>query len=301
MKSGGDKTRRPSERRESGRFQSAAKIIRSLRRNNKDSSSENKKEPLVTPNRNISSPTAALKTENDSVHLNRANFNYHSEGKANRKRKMNRSLSNCVEPSHKERSKSFCEKLDPKITTTSTTRGDRTNSLFAQKNYSSPYLCTTNTNENCLSTYHLEPRHSEIIPTSKPPNLKENINNNITPELLIIPSTDDNLPDNIPLSNAYSSSNGISEAKALTKNEKRGTSKNLLLQRDRERRKLTKDSGYETSPYSEGDYTNIDSIDTLQGTEKLLPTAVIPSLNGFNDASTRNAGSIVANELSALR
>lgn len=174
--------RRP-ERRESGRFTSAAKLLRSLSRAPK---------------------------EDSSTALSRSNPHYHSEGKGLKKKNAwtsERELSSSS--SNKERSHSFCDKTEGQSRSPSAQDvGDDSSSSSKAEAVDSSFVCTS-------------PRNSDVC---KPSGLRV-----------------------------------ICEPDQLHQQQDK------LMERDKDRRsirKLTKDSGYETSPYSESDYAHIEQLVT---------------------------------------
>ena len=182
-KNSSSKRDRKPERRESGRFTSAAKLLRSLSR--------------------------APREESSTSSLQRSNPHYHSEGKGLKKKNAwtsERELST-TSASNKERSHSFCDKSEGKRRHSSQDGGNILETSLDTNDAVTSATCSDqcsikNSRETC------EPR----------------------------PSNND------------SSINCV---------------QNIVLERDKDRRsirKLTKDSGYETSPYSESDYAHIEQL-----------------------------------------
>ncbi|XP_047741420.1 uncharacterized protein LOC108666958 isoform X2 [Hyalella azteca] len=182
QKNGSKKREKRPERRDSGRFTSAAKLLRNLSR--------------------------APRNDSSTTSLNRSNPNYHSEGKGLKKKNAwasERELSS-TSASNKERSHSFCDKADSKRRY-STQEDPNTNSTAAP----------------------------DLRSTTLPCNAPHQTRGDSTA-----------LPDYI--------STGPMDRNSDRLGERDGKERRSI-------RKLTKDSGYETSPYSElSDYAHLDQL-----------------------------------------
>ena len=172
--------------------------------------------------------------------MNRSNPHYHSEGKGLRKKNNWGSEKELQTNAHKERSHSFCEKTETKrrysYHDNKILRDEARARLDSTINENT--RLSSENNETNNSSSNKSPAHNGLDYNNKE-NLYENIGSNRCPE---IESND------IEHVNDDSNNNDLID-------------EDRPLERDRERRsvrKLTKDSGYETSPYSEGDYANID-------------------------------------------
>ena len=182
--------RRPPQRRESTKLQSATKFLRALRSGKGDAATDGASPP------------------------DRSNPHYHSEGKANRRRAKQAK----ARGEQTERSHSFHDKVSKRSVTEDARRRDSIDSDAMQTDLS-----------------------------GDPPPTYENV----------ISSTNSVSAGVITASGSGGRGDGRDEP-------------TRPLQRDRERRsarKLTKDSGYETSPYSEADYASLslrsESAETL--------------------------------------
>lgn len=236
----GGVTRQMPERRESGRFPSAARLLRSLARSRDDDGG------------------GARARDASEPRLSRANPHYHSEGKGLKKKNnwtSERELNNSVSPTHKERSHSFCEKTNTKrrysyhdnkmLREEARARLDRQDDSSPQLESSSPGSAS---DRSPTSSASIPTPTTTASPQSPSPedtceNIYENLPAHISKDELIVNGGDAGVSHE-------ASEGGTTEAQ--TRPLERG---------ERERRsvrKLTKDSGYETSPYSESDYANID-------------------------------------------
>ncbi|CAL4071640.1 unnamed protein product, partial [Meganyctiphanes norvegica] len=215
--------RHPPERRESGRFTSAARILRSLAR----SSSRNE----------ISA--------GDSSGLSRTNPNYHSEGKGLRKKSSWRSERELTPSPQKERSQSFNDKPSD-----------------AKRRYSyHDNKALRDEGRSQVDKQGQRGRHSisggpggPEPPTDHPPPA-------VTPPTVpaSLSNSTENVYEDLPESDSTSTLEGddIGPDLPLVKEDEQRPLERSVRER-RSARKLTKDSGYDTSPYSESDYANID-------------------------------------------
>ena len=266
--------RNPPERRESGRFPSAARLLRSLGRNRDDDSDSR-----------VNHDSSVLKTpsgtDNDPIdpNLSRSNPHYHSEGKGLRK-KNNWTSERELQTNNlqKERSHSFCEKTEAKrrysyhenkvlrdeararidSATNDNVRIIENNGIISAKTLS---------NSNSPSPSRQSNYANNIINNNPP---TENLYENVGAKRTTNPTT--NNSNNSDNSNIEINSVNIEQNNESSSREESPESAENL-ERDRERRsvrKLTKDSGYETSQYSEGDYANIDLYsDSLHNQDQL--------------------------------
>ncbi|XP_071548417.1 uncharacterized protein [Panulirus ornatus] len=233
-------SRQIPERRESGRFPSAARLLRSLARSRDDDGG------------------GARPRDASEPRLSRANPHYHSEGKGLKKKNnwtSERELNNSVSPTHKERSHSFCEKTNTKrrysyhdnkmLREEARARLDRQDDSPSQVESSNPRSPSNHSPTPSIPTPTPTTPASPQSPS--PENKSENIYENLPAHM----SKDEIVVNGGDASVSHEAPEG-SKTEAQTRPLERG---------ERERRsvrKLTKDSGYETSPYSESDYANID-------------------------------------------
>lgn len=297
--------RHPPERRESGRFPSAARLLRSLGRSRDDDGG--------------GGDGARAKSSRDTsqTRLSRSNPNYHSEGKGLKKKNnwtSERELNNSVSPStHKERSHSFCEKTNSKRRYSSSSHDNKalreeTKARLQQRQEQlSPHPETPTLSPSSTATDLPPP--SPLTPTSSP-------TSSTSPE-----STSENIYENLPAHTEKTEAlanggenvavGGSGDDSSVTEP---GASR-LLERGERERRsvrKLTKDSGYETSPYSEGDYANIELYSdsaatagdgddvTLAPEAELAAPSPVPAAAGANSASQLDSTSQVTDTVHHL-
>ncbi|XP_064118240.1 PHD finger protein rhinoceros-like isoform X4 [Macrobrachium nipponense] len=246
--------RHPPERRESGRFPSAARLLRSLGRNRDD-------EGGGARARDTSEPS-----------LSRGNPHYHSEGKGLKKKNnwtSEREL-NSVSPTQKERSHSFCEKTDAKrrfsyhenkvLREEAKTRLDRQEEEGPLQADGTPLPSEASPVHSALSST-ISSSASQVpsspttpcVPSSAQPLSNEKGEENIYENLPAHMNTSDTV--------TLSACDGQKQPDSVERLQNEVQTARPLERADKDRRsvrKLTKDSGYETSPYSEGDYANID-------------------------------------------
>ncbi|XP_066966120.1 protein Shroom-like isoform X4 [Macrobrachium rosenbergii] len=246
--------RHPPERRESGRFPSAARLLRSLGRNRDD-------EGGGARARDTSEPS-----------LSRGNPHYHSEGKGLKKKNnwtSEREL-NSVSPTQKERSHSFCEKTDSKrrfsyhenkvLREEAKTRLDRQEEEGPLQADGTPLPSEASPVHSALSPT-ISSSASQVpsspttpgVPSSAHPLSNEKGDENIYENLPAHMNTSDTV--------TLSACDGQKQPDSVERLQNEVQTARPLERADKDRRsvrKLTKDSGYETSPYSEGDYANID-------------------------------------------
>lgn len=229
--------RHPPERRESGRFPSAARLLRSLGRNRDDDGG------------------GARARDTSEPRLSRSNPHYHSEGKGLKKKNnwaSERELNHSLSPVQKERSHSFCEKADTK----------RRYSYHENKVLRDEARARLDRHEEAASASINASPKSQLEGPDLTKDARPGTPPTPTPASVQSSTPDDtsheNIYENLPAHTMKEDSMGGKEASegGVTEAQTRP-----IERAERERRsvrKLTKDSGYETSPYSETDYANID-------------------------------------------
>lgn len=196
-----------AERRESGRFPSASKILRSLSR----------------------TPRGGEDSSSTSSTLQRSNPHYHSEGKGLRKKNAwasERELPTGANSS-KERSHSFCDKVE----------GGNHRRFCSSDVAPEKTVCTNSllTAKQSMIATTLEPIELTSSPSTKRRFLTDVDKNHTSPEA----------------------------SKSIAPDHHQFSDKSLERDSRRSVRKLTKDSGYETSPYSESDYAYIENLPVI--------------------------------------
>ncbi|XP_045117875.1 serine-rich adhesin for platelets-like isoform X4 [Portunus trituberculatus] len=265
--------RHAPERRESGRFPSAARLLRSLGRSNRDDSG------------------SGAQGRDSDARLSRANPSYHSEGKGLKKKNnwtSERELNHSLSPAQKERSHSFCEKSNSASkrrysyhdnkTLREETRG-RLERQESNHGGSSTLASPTHSLDQShpptstpLSSHPPQPPISTSATTPPPCTPSPAASSSSSPSSSSSSSTTPTLPksvssqppspiDNSQTENIYENLPPRKVKNDTANNDGEGGHGRVVERGERERRssrKLTKDSGYETSPYSESDYANID-------------------------------------------
>ncbi|KAK8402212.1 hypothetical protein O3P69_001367 [Scylla paramamosain] len=267
--------RHAPERRESGRFPSAARLLRSLGRSNRDDSG------------------SGAQGRDSDARLSRANPSYHSEGKGLKKKNnwtSERELNHSLSPTQKERSHSFCEKSNSaskrrySYHDNKTLREESRGRLERQESnqggsstLASPAHSLDQSQPPTSTPLSSQPHQPPICTsaTTPPPctpspaassssSPSSSSSSSTTPTLPKSVSSQPPSPiDNSPTENIYENlpPRKVKSDTANSDGGGEGGHGRVLERGERERRssrKLTKDSGYETSPYSESDYANID-------------------------------------------
>ncbi|KAK4291823.1 hypothetical protein Pmani_035368 [Petrolisthes manimaculis] len=295
----GGSTRHPPERRESGRFPSAARLLRSLARSRDDDSS------------------GARAREPSEPRLTRSNPSYHSEGKGLKKKNnwtSERELNNSLSPTQKERSHSFCDKASNKRrysyhdnkshkeeARAAARLEQQRQEVNAQQDISSiSSVSSPGGPREPLPPTPPSPSSSTLTPTpiqtptpssigsppltASPEKVHENIYENLPAH---IDGTGDlTINGDITGQDAAVEISGVSVG--LTKGVTKGVTR-PIERAERERRsvrKLTKDSGYETSPYSESDYANIDLCSEAAAAAAVVAAAAAAGSEGDGDDVT---------------
>lgn len=229
--------------------------------------------------------SGARAREPSEPRMTRSNPSYHSEGKGLKKKNnwtSERELNNSLSPTQKERSHSFCDKAsnkrrysyhDNKAHKEDARAAARLDQQKQDVNAQQDITSISSSSSpggprEPLPPTPPSPSSSTLTPTPIPTPTPSSAG---SPPLTASPEkVPENIYENLPAhadgpgepaingdatgQDAATESSGVSAglAKGMTRSIERA---------ERERRsvrKLTKDSGYETSPYSESDYANID-------------------------------------------